>query len=100
MHNPILSQIRTNHSGVIAIEILDFCIQPNGWCSASVHQMGYPFIFNGGLQIFKHLQLLTINCKSFNILEVSFPNLELSAYKTLLPQQVIKISHAHDENAL
>ena len=29
-----------------------------------------------------------------------FPSLELSAYKTLLPQQVIKISHAHDENAL
>ena len=60
-------------------------------------KMGYPFIFNGGLQIFKYLQLLTTNCKSFNILEVSFPNIELSAYKTLLPQQVIK---THDENDL
>ena len=75
-------------------------MQPNGWCTTSVHQMGYPFIFNGGLQIFKYLELLTINCISFNILEIIFPNLELSAYKILLPQQVIKISHAHDENAL
>ena len=25
--------------------------------------------------------------------------MELSAYKTLLPQQVIKISHAHDESS-
>ena len=57
----------------------------HGWCTTSVHQMGYPFIFNGGLQIFKYLKLLTIYCKSFNISEVSFPNLELSAYKTLLP---------------
>ena len=45
------------------------------------------------------MEVQIINCKSFNISEVSFPNLELSAYKTLLPQQVIKISHAHDENA-
>ena len=33
----------------------DFCIQPTGWCTTSVHQMGYPFIFNEGLQIFKYL---------------------------------------------
>ena len=46
-----------------------------------------------------NIQIL-INCKSFNISEVSFPNLELSAYKTLLPQQVIIISHTLDENAL
>ena len=37
---------------------------------------------------------------AFNISEISFPNLELSAYKTMLPQQVIEISHTHDENAL
>ena len=56
---------------------------------------GYPFIFNGGLQILmtSHYQLQII--KYFKGL-----NLELSAYKTLLPQLVIKISHAHDETAL
>ena len=32
-----------------------FCIQPNGMCTTSVHQMGHPFIFNGGLKIFKYL---------------------------------------------
>ena len=54
----------------------------------------------GGVQLLYTNGLPIINCKSFNISEVSFPNLELSAYKTLLPQQVIKISHAHDENDL
>ena len=68
---------QNNHSGII----WDFCIQPNGGVQLNFC-MGYPFIFNGGLQIF-----ITFNCKLFNISEVSlsFPNLELSAYKNLLP---------------
>ena len=46
VHNTILSQKK---------KYWDFCIQPNRWCTTFVHQMGYPFIFNGGLQIFKYL---------------------------------------------
>ena len=38
---------QNNHSGII----WDFCIQPNGGVQLNFC-MGYPFIFNGGLQIF------------------------------------------------
>ena len=60
--------------------VYNFCIYTK-WVTHS--------FFNGGLQIFEYS----------NTFNVSFPNLELSAYKILL-QQVIKRSHAHDENAL
>ena len=40
---------QNNHSGII----WDFVYNPMGvYNLSSVHQMGYPFIFNGGLQIF------------------------------------------------